>query len=90
MTKVSTTGIVVSLKTDLRFPVTGQQGHGRRIIQGAERNRKNYRNIESRSQILVHQSTDSAREHHDTPFMDKQNEGIKDPEVKVIPYDMGG
>ena len=32
MTKVSTTGIVVSLKTDLRFPVTGQQGHGRRII----------------------------------------------------------
>ena len=24
------------------------------------------------------------------PFMDKQNEGIKDPEVKVILYDMGG
>ena len=24
------------------------------------------------------------------PFMDKQNEGIKDPEVKEIPYDMGG
>jgi hypothetical protein len=22
--------------------------------------------------------------------MDKQNEGIKDPAVKVIPYDMGG
>lgn len=22
--------------------------------------------------------------------MDKQNEGIKDPEVKEIPYDMGG
>ena len=24
------------------------------------------------------------------PFKDKQNEGIKDPKVKVIPYDMGG
>ena len=24
------------------------------------------------------------------PFMDKQNEGIKDPEVKEILYDMGG
>ena len=24
------------------------------------------------------------------PFMDKQNEGIQDPERKVIPYDMGG
>ena len=25
--------MVVSKKTDLRFPVTGQQGHGHRIIQ---------------------------------------------------------
>ena len=25
-----------------------------------------------------------------THFMDKQNEGVKDPEVKVIPYDMRG
>lgn len=25
--------MVVSQKTDLRFPVTGQQGHGHRIIQ---------------------------------------------------------
>ena len=58
--------------------------------QGAERTRKKYKNIESRSQIFVRQSTDSAREHHDAPFMDKQNEGIKDPAVKVIPYDMGG
>lgn len=33
MIKVSTTGMVVSQKTDLRFPVTGQQGHGHRIIQ---------------------------------------------------------
>ena len=33
MIKVSTTGMAVSLKTDLRFPVTGQQGHGHRIIQ---------------------------------------------------------
>ena len=30
---VSTTGMVVSLKTDLRFPESGQQGHGARIIQ---------------------------------------------------------
>ena len=33
MIKVSTTGMVVSSKMDLRFPDTGQQGHGRRIIQ---------------------------------------------------------
>ena len=33
MTKVSTTGMVVSLKMDLRFPIPGQQGHGGRIIQ---------------------------------------------------------
>ena len=26
-----TTGMVVSLKTDLRFPIPGQQGHGGRI-----------------------------------------------------------
>lgn len=32
---VSTTGMVVSLKTDLRFPESGQQGHGARIIQKA-------------------------------------------------------
>ena len=34
MIKVSTTGMVVSLKTDLRFPIPGQQGHGGRIIHG--------------------------------------------------------
>ena len=33
MIKVSTTGMSVSLITDLRFPTPGQQGHGRRIIQ---------------------------------------------------------
>ena len=33
MIKVSTNGMVVSLKTDLRFPKSGQQGHGPRIIQ---------------------------------------------------------
>ena len=32
MIKVSTTGMAVSLKTDLRFPASGQQGHGTRII----------------------------------------------------------
>ena len=32
---VSTTGMVVSLKTDLRFPESGQQGHGAQIIQKA-------------------------------------------------------
>ena len=30
MIKVSTTGMMVSLKTDWRFPNTGQQGHGSR------------------------------------------------------------
>ena len=35
MIKVSTTGMVVSLKTDLRFPIPGQQGHGGRIIHFA-------------------------------------------------------
>ena len=34
MIKVSSTGMVVSLKMDLRFPIPGQQGHGCRIIQG--------------------------------------------------------
>ena len=33
MIKVSTTGMVVPSKTNLRFPYTGQQGHGHRIIQ---------------------------------------------------------
>ena len=37
MIKVSTTGMVVSLKTDLRFPIPGQQGHGGRIIQCTHR-----------------------------------------------------
>ena len=32
MIKVSSTGMVVSLKMDLRFPIPGQQGHGGRII----------------------------------------------------------
>lgn len=30
---VSISGMTVSLKTDLRFPITGQQGHGSRNIQ---------------------------------------------------------
>lgn len=29
---VSISGMTVSLKTDLRFPITGQQGHGSRNI----------------------------------------------------------
>ena len=33
MIKVSTTGMAVSLKTDLRFLESGQHGHGSRIIQ---------------------------------------------------------
>ena len=33
MIKVSATGMVVPLKTDLRFPMPGQWGHGDRIIQ---------------------------------------------------------
>ena len=33
MIKVSTTGMMVSLKTELRFPISGQQGHEARIIQ---------------------------------------------------------
>ena len=32
MITVSSTGMVVSLKMDLRFPIPGQQGHGGRII----------------------------------------------------------
>ena len=32
MIKVSTTGMMVSSKMDLRFPITGQWGHGARII----------------------------------------------------------
>ena len=33
MIKGSTTGMVVSFKTDLWFPIPGQQRHGTRIIQ---------------------------------------------------------
>ena len=36
MIKVSTTGMAVSLKTDLRFPISGQWGHGDRIIQESD------------------------------------------------------
>ena len=32
---VSISGMTVSLRTDLRFPITGQQGHGSRNIQQA-------------------------------------------------------
>ena len=35
MIKVSTTGMAVSLKTDLRFPISGQWGHGDRIIHSS-------------------------------------------------------
>ena len=38
MIKVSTTGMAVSLKTDLRFPISGQWGHGDRIIQKTGKN----------------------------------------------------
>ena len=41
MIKVSTTRMVVSLKTDLRFPIPGQQGHGSRIIQWIMGNAQN-------------------------------------------------
>ena len=33
MTAVSAAGMTVSSKTDLRFPIPGQAGHGSRIIQ---------------------------------------------------------
>ena len=33
---VSTTGMVVSSKTDLRFPKSGQQGHRAQIIQAGD------------------------------------------------------
>ena len=39
MIKVSTTGMAVSLKTDLRFPISGQWGHGDRIIHLGSDNR---------------------------------------------------
>ena len=47
MIKVSTTGMVVSLKTDLRFPIPGQQGHGGRIIHyGYENEYKSFEEFE--------------------------------------------
>ena len=42
MIKVSTTGMAVSLKTDLRFPISGQWGHGDRIIQHKATKSNNY------------------------------------------------
>lgn len=58
MIKVSTTGMVVSQKTDLRFPVTGQQGHGHRIIQSKDWSRRIgflllYKRIESGTRYLA-------------------------------------
>ena len=46
---VSTTGMVVSLKTDLRFPESGQQGHGAQIIQRLlpQQNRKEHNHEQS-------------------------------------------
>ena len=42
MIKVSTTGMAVSLKTDLRFPISGQWGHGDRIIHYCTANSHNH------------------------------------------------
>ena len=36
MITVSTAGMVVSLKTESRFPMPGQQGHGSRNTHGIE------------------------------------------------------
>ena len=50
---VSTTGMVVSLKTDLRFPESGQQGHGAQIIQIYKHNKANDNLIYENQYILV-------------------------------------
>jgi len=47
MIKVSTTGMAVSLKTDLRFPISGQWGHGDRIIHF----KKKYEKLHKRATV---------------------------------------
>ena len=49
---------------------------------------KNFINIESQVGFISIRAETQRRSWR--PFMDKQNEGIKDPEVKETPYDMGG
>ena len=51
MIKVSTTGMAVSLKTDLRFPISGQWGHGDRIIHYRRLNKQ--RSVFPSSQALM-------------------------------------
>ena len=57
---------------------------------GAEGSRGSKTNIESRSQIIFHQSTDSAKEHHDAPLWISRTKELRTLQLKVIPYDMGG
>ena len=51
---VSSSGMPVSLKTDLRFPITGQQGHGSRNIQRDQIERKNERKMSAKSVSYTH------------------------------------
>ena len=53
-----------------------------------ERNRRISHKHRDKSDLLPSEQR-SAREHHDAPFMDKQNEGIKDLSGREIPYGMG-
>lgn len=53
---VSTTGMVVSLKTDLRFPESGQQGHGAQIIQAGNVIERAYKNVKEIANYMLGES----------------------------------
>ena len=42
------------------------------------------------SQILFHQSNDSAKEHHDAPLWISRTKKFRTPGCRKIPHDMGG
>ena len=44
--------MVVSLKTDLRFPIPGQQGHGDRIIQLTKKDAETLKKISNTKQEI--------------------------------------
>ena len=61
MIKVSTTGMAVSLKTDLRFPISGQWGHGDRIIHFSDIIGNRHKNPFFTSNVYTHLKLEDAQ-----------------------------
>ena len=92
MIKVSTTGMAVSLITDLRFPTPGQQGHGRRIIHLKFRDDRDWKQFHNPKDLAISISLEAAEllevfqwSGSDTSNENKQ-EKIKEELADVINY----